>query len=114
MKSTIIIAVWLLICSHTSFKSMLKHHKIKFVDIVYNQARLESANFTSDGYKKYNNPFGFTLKGRLMRFDSVNHSIVYLKSMQVRRMKKNEHYYDFLRRIKWAMDRQYIQKLKSF
>jgi hypothetical protein len=114
MRVIIISLVWLAFSSHTSFKSMLKHHRVKHVDIVYNQARLESANFTSRGYKELNNPFGFTYKGRLMKFDSMNHSIAYLKSFQVRKMKPNENYYDFLKRVRWATDKFYIQKLKQF
>lgn len=106
--------VWLLCSSHTSFKSMLKHHKVQYHEIIYNQARLETANFTSRGFKQLNNPLGFTFKGRLMRFKSLNHSIAYLKDLQCRRMKKGEHWYDFLVRVKWASDCRYIDKLKSF
>jgi hypothetical protein len=93
---------------------MLKHHKVKYHEIVYNQARLETGNFTSRGYKELNNPLGFTLNGRLMKFKSLNHSIAYLKDLQERRMKKNEHWYDFLKRVKWASDDKYILKLKQF
>lgn len=112
----VLLGVWLLTCSfnHTSLKKMLKHHKIKHIEIVVNQARLETGNFTSRGFKELNNPFGFTLKGKLMRFDSINHSIAFLKSFQERKMKPNENYYIFLQRIGWATDKKYIQKLKQF
>ena len=112
----VLLGVWLLTCSfnHKELKSMLKHHKIKHVEIVYNQARLETGNFTSRGYIQLNNPFGFTKRGKLMKFDSINHSIAFLKSFQKRKMKPNENYYSFLQRIGWATDKKYIQKLKQF
>jgi hypothetical protein len=113
-KILLSILVFVTLSSHTSFKTMLKHHKVKYHEIVYNQARLETANFTSRGYKELNNPLGFTLNGRLMKFKSLNHSIAYLKDLQCRRMKKNEHWYDFLKRVRWATDKFYIQKLKQF
>lgn len=110
----ILFVVWVTLCSHTTFKSMLKQHKVKYHEIVYNQARLETGNFTSRGFKKLNNPLGFTLNGKLMKFKTLSHSVIYLKDLQQRRMKKNEHWYDFLIRIKWASDVKYIDKLKQF
>jgi hypothetical protein len=110
----ILFVVWVTLCSHTTFKSMLKQHKVKYHEIVYNQARLETGNFTSRGFKKLNNPLGFTLNGKLMKFKTLSHSVIYLKDLQQRRMKKNEHWYDFLIRVKWASDSEYIDKLKQF
>ena len=110
----ILCVVWLLLCSHTTFKSMLKQHKIKYHEIVYNQARLETGNFKSRGFTEFNNPLGFTLNGKLMKFKTLVHSVTYLKDLQNRRMKKNEHWYDFLIRVKWATDKTYIDKLKQF
>ena len=49
-----------------------------------------------------------------MKFKTLEHSVAYLKDLQVRRMKKNEHWYDFLVRVKWARDNSYIEKLKQF
>lgn len=108
------ILVWLLCSSHTTFKTMLKKHKVKYHEIVYNQARLETENFKSRGFKDLNNPLGFTLNRKLMKFKTLEHSVIYLKDLQVRRMKKNEHWYDFLVRVKWARDNSYIEKLKQF
>ena len=110
----ILFVVWATLCSHTTFKSILKKHKIKYYEIVYNQARLETGNFTSRGFKELNNPLGFTLNGKLMKFKTLSHSVTYLKDLQNRRMKKNEHWYDFLIRVKWARDNSYIDKLKQF
>ena len=109
-----LILVWVTLCSHTSFKTMLKKHKVKYHEIVYNQARLETGNFSSRGFKDLHNPLGFTLNGKLMKFKTLEHSVTYLKDLQVRRMKKNEHWYDFLVRVKWATDNSYIEKLKQF
>jgi hypothetical protein len=93
---------------------MLKQHKVKYHEIVYNQARLETGNFKSRGFKQLNNPLGFTLNGKLMKFKTLEHSVTYLKDLQTRRMKKHEHWYDFLIRVKWASDRSYVDKLKQF
>jgi arsenate reductase-like glutaredoxin family protein len=109
-----LILVWVLCSSHTNFKTMLKQHKVKYHEIVYNQARLETGNFTSRGFKQLNNPLGFTLNGKLMKFKTLEHSVTYLKDLQARRMKKHEHWYDFLVRVKWATDKTYIDKLKQF
>lgn len=110
----ILFVVWLLLCSHTTFKSMLIEHKIKYHEIVYNQARLETGNFKSRGFTEFNNPLGFTLNGKLMKFKTLVHSVIYLKDLQNRRMKENEHWYEFLIRVKWATDKTYIDKLKQF
>jgi hypothetical protein len=110
----ILFVVWVTLCSHATFKSMLKQHKVKYHEIVYNQARLETGNFKSRAFKELNNPLGFTLNGKLMKFKTLEHSVVYLKDLQTRRMKINEHWYDFLVRVKWATDKTYIDKLKQF
>ena len=52
----ILFVVWVTLCSHTTFKSILKKHKVKYHEIVYNQARLETGNFKSRGFKELNNP----------------------------------------------------------
>ncbi|HEY5588403.1 MAG TPA: glucosaminidase domain-containing protein [Candidatus Paceibacterota bacterium] len=44
-----------------NFKEYLYHLNIKFPDIVYNQARLETANFTSKVFLENNNLFGMKL-----------------------------------------------------
>jgi hypothetical protein len=115
MKKILLLSTLYILCSsHTTFKTMLKQHKVKYHEIIYNQARLETGNFTSRGFKQLNNPLGFTLNGKLMKFKTLEHSVTYLKDLQTRRMKKNEHWYDFLIRVKWASDRSYVDKLKQF
>ena len=114
MKKILLLTVYILCSSNTTFKTMLKKHKVKYHEIVYNQARLETGNFKSKAFKDLHNPLGFTLNGKLMKFKTLEHSVTYLKDLQVRRMKKNEHWYDFLVRVKWARDNSYIEKLKQF
>jgi hypothetical protein len=91
----------------------IKAKKIKHPEIVYAQYRLETGNGKSKGFKEYNNAFGFTLKGKLMRFKNVSECVEYYKAWQDKRYVKGD-YYVFLQKIGYAEEEGYIQLLKQF
>ncbi len=91
----------------------IKDKGIKHPEIVYAQYRLETGNGVSRAFTEYNNAFGFTLKGRLMRFKSVNACVEYYKTWQDKRYVTGD-YYVFLQKIGYATDENYIKLLKQF
>lgn len=89
--------------------------EIQYPEIVLAQAKLESGNFTSERFKKYNALFGFqTSDTNIIKYKSWKESVVHYKAWQMKRLKGGENYYDFLIRIKYAADSNYINKLKQF
>jgi len=89
--------------------------EIQYPEIVLAQAKLESGNFTSERFKKYNALFGFqTSDTNIIKYKSWKESVIHYKTWQMKRLKSNENYYDFLIRIKYATDSNYINKLKQF
>jgi len=89
--------------------------EIKHPKIVYNQAKLETGNFISNKFKKYNALFGFQISDtNIIKYKSWKESVIDYKAWQMKRLKNNENYYDFLVRIKYANDSNYINKLKQF
>lgn len=90
----------------------LKAKKIKHPEIVYAQYRLETGNGKSRGFKEYNNAFGFSLNGKLMRFKSVSECVEYYKMWQAKRYVRGD-YFEFLKKIGYAEDNKYIELLKK-
>jgi len=89
--------------------------EIQYPEIVLAQAKLESGNFTSNRFKKYNALFGFqTSDTNIIKYKSWKESVIHYKTWQMKRLKGGENYYDFLIRIKYASDTNYINKLKQF
>ena len=80
---------------------------------MYAQYRLETGNGKSRAFREYNNAFGFTLKGKLMRFKSVTECVEYYKAWQSKRYVKGD-YYAFLKKIGYATNENYIKLLKQF
>jgi flagellum-specific peptidoglycan hydrolase FlgJ len=101
------------ICGAQLSIQQIKAKKIKHAEIVYAQYRLETGNGVSKAFREYNNAFGFTLKGKLMRFKSVNECVEYYKAWQAKRYVKGD-YYVFLQKIGYAEDNKYIELLKQF
>ena len=91
----------------------IKSKKIKHAEIVHAQYRLETGNGNSRAFREYNNAFGFTLKGKLMRFKSVSECVEYYKTWQDKRYVRGD-YYAFLKKIGYATDENYIKLLKQF
>jgi len=88
---------------------------IKHPKIVYNQAKLETGNFTSNRFIKHNALFGFqTSDTDIIKYKSWKESVIDYKCWQMKRLKNNEDYYKFLIKIGYAQDSLYINKLKQF
>lgn len=86
---------------------------IQHPEIVIKQAILESGWFKAPFLMDRNNLFGFRYKSYL-RFNSWKESVEYYKKWQDKRYKnKNEDYYSFLIRIKYATSTQYLTNLKK-
>jgi flagellum-specific peptidoglycan hydrolase FlgJ len=89
--------------------------EIEYPNIVLAQAKLESGNFTSNRFKQYNALFGFqTSNTNVLKYKSWKESVINYKNWQMRRLKDGENYYDFLVRVKYSEDPNYINKLKQF
>lgn len=96
-------------------KSALEFYGIEHPDIVYAQALLETGHFKSVGCLKHNNLFGLynSKAKRYCRFNHWSESVVAYKEWIQRRYKPPEDYYEFLKRIHYARDPEYIKKLKK-
>ena len=93
----------------------LQYYNIEHPTIVKAQAILETAHFTSDLCVKNNNLFGL-YDSKNKRYYSYNHwweSIIAYKKTIQKRYENSRYYYMFLEDIKYAKDKEYINKLKE-
>jgi hypothetical protein len=82
--------------------------------IVFKQIMLETNNLACDNCSlDSNNLFGFRNMSGYIKFNTWPESIKYYKQWQEERLRPNENYYQFLLRVKFAEDSNYISKLKS-
>jgi len=88
---------------------------VQHKDIVLSQALLETGNFKSNICINYNNIFGLydSAKGDYYHYSHWIASVLAYK-WKVQRKYKGGCYYDFLERIGYAEDPNYINKLKQF
>ena len=100
------------ICGAQLSLQQIKAKKIKHPEIVYAQYRLETGNGKSKGFREYNNAFGFSLNGKLMRFKSVSECVEYYKTWQAKRYVRGD-YFEFLKKIGYAEEEGYIELLKK-
>ena len=93
----------------------LVHYNIKHPKIVLAQAKLESGNFTSNHYKKRNNFLGLydSKRKEYYKFNHWTDCIQGYKDMIEYKLRDNENYYNFLRRIKYATSENYIRQIKQ-
>lgn len=96
-------------------KEALTYYNIQHSDIVYAQAILETGHFKSVGCLKHNNLFGLydSKTKRYYRFDHWSESIIAYRKWVQRRYRSPGDYYEFLSRIGYASDPEYILKLKQ-
>lgn len=96
-------------------KAALEYYEIQCSDIVYAQAILETGYFKSAVCLNHNNLFGLydSKKMEYYRFEHWSESVVAYKKWIQERYKPPEDYYNFLKRIHYASDPQYIDKLKK-
>lgn len=97
--------------SESALKDEITRNNILFEDIVYNQARLETGNFKSRVFKKYNNLFGFVGKNGYIKYNSWRASVIDYKAWQYDYYRGGD-YYTFLKAIGYAEDSLYISKLR--
>ena len=93
----------------------LIYYNIEHPTIVKAQAILETGNFTSDLCIKNNNLFGL-YDSKNKRYYSYNQwweSIAAYKELIQRKYDNSKYYYMFLEDIKYAKDKEYINKLKE-
>ena len=93
----------------------LLYYDIKHPTIVKAQAILETAHFTSDLCIKNNNLFGL-YDSKNKRYYSYKHwweSVEAYKKLIQRKYDNSKYYYMFLEDIKYAKDKEYINKLKE-
>ena len=89
--------------------------EMKHPKIVFNQARHETGNFTAPRFIKYNALFGFqTSDTDIIKYKSWKESVIAYKAWQMKRLRTDENYYDFLVRVKYSEDPDYINKLKQY
>lgn len=97
----------------TQVKALLEAYGVKHVDIVLRQSILETwwykcKNCSLDN----NNLFGFLYKGKYLKFDTWEDSVKYYHWWQ-EQLYKGGDYYAFLKRIGYATEPTYINRLKQ-
>lgn len=90
-----------------------KRQGIPHPTIVLAQARLETGNFKSVRCRRDHNLFGMKRGRKYAKYSNWRESVKDYKQRISSRYKGGD-YYAFLRRIGYASDKQYINKLKRF
>lgn len=92
-----------------------KYYGIHHEDIVLKQAILETGHYRSRLCKEYNNLFGLynSSKQEYFKFSHWTESVEAYKNKIQYKYKDNEDYYNFLERINYSEDNDYIKLLKG-
>lgn len=93
----------------------LEYYEIQYPQIVYAQALLETGHFSSSVCKKYNNLFGL-YNSKIKDYYSFEHwsdSVKAYRDFVQYKYKGNTDYYTFLVDLPYAMDPNYIRKIKQ-
>lgn len=90
----------------------LQRQRVPHSKIVLAQARLETGNFTSRRCKQDHNLFGIKHDGRYATYSNWRESVKDYKRCISNRYSGGD-YYAFLRRIKYASDEKYIDKIRN-
>ena len=86
---------------------------LKHIDIVVAQSILETGHYNSENCVKHNNLFGLKSRNGYMKFSHWSESVIAYKNRIQNRYKEGENYYLFLKRIRYASDSRYIQRIKN-
>lgn len=86
---------------------------VPYPNIVLAQARLETGNFKSKLYKTHHNLFGIKYGKKYASYPNWRASIADYKKRISSRYKGGD-YYAFLKKIGYARDKSYTNKLKQF
>ena len=91
-----------------------EYYGVKYPSIVTAQAILESGNFKSGVFKKYNNPFGLynSYRKDYYKFKHWSDAILAYRAL-IEYKYKGGNYYEFLDSIGYAADQDYIRKVKA-
>lgn len=93
--------------------SAMQHYGLHHQRVVLAQALLETGKFTSAVCREKNNLFGLTRRdGRYYEFDTWQDSVKGYRDMIQYRYKGGD-YYEFLRKVPYAEDPNYIFKVKQ-
>lgn len=92
----------------------LEYYGIHHKDIVFAQAVLETGKFKSKICKENNNLFGlYNSKNKeYYKFNHWKESVIAYKKIQ-NKYESSDNYYTFLRKINYAEDPEYINKIKE-
>ena len=116
-KVLLIITIFISCLSEAQTIEQVRQELIKqnipHYNIVLAQARLETGNFTSRLCKVNHNLFGIKHGRRYARYSDWRQSIADYKKRISSRYKGGD-YYQFLIRIGYAKDKQYVSKLRKF
>lgn len=98
-----------------SLELALKYYEIEYPHIVLTQAILETGYFRSTLCKSHNNLFGLynCREDKYYKFEHWSESIVFYKKHIQSRYCSSEDYYEFLERIGYSEDPEYVKKLKE-
>lgn len=97
----------------TNMLAVCEYYGVRHPRIVTAQAILESGNFESELFKKYNNPFGLydSKKKDYSKFKHWTDAVVAYISMVEHRYAGGD-YYRFLEELPYAQDSRYIDKVR--
>ena len=92
-----------------------EYYEVHNADIVIAQALLETGHFKSENCVKNNNLFGLynSRRKQYFKFGHWSDCVKAYKEKIQYKYKPNENYYSFLKRIGYAEDPEYINKLKG-
>lgn len=93
----------------------LLHYEVKHPTAVLAQAKLESANFQSSLFKRHNNFLGLynSRRREYFKFNHWTECILAYKNMVEYKLKEGEDYYQFLDRIEYAENPDYVRVVKQ-
>lgn len=94
-------------------RAELQRQGVPHPSIVLAQARLETGNFKSRLCRDSHNLFGIKHNGKYARYSHWRESVRDYKK-RISSRYKGGCYYSFLKRIGYARDNEYINKLKRF
>ena len=95
-----------------SILAELKRQDVPHANIVLAQSVLESGNYTSKLTKTHNNIFGIKSGNKYKRYNNYIECITDYKKRISSRYKGGD-YYSFLKKIRYASDATYVEKLKK-
>lgn len=93
----------------------INYYNLQYPEIIYAQAILETGHFKSDLCVYNNNLFGLynSSNKEYFRFNHWSKSVLAYRDMVQYKYKPPNDYYQFLKDLPYAEDKEYVNKLKS-